>query len=196
LRFERSDRLDTVNCVYESASGLTLRTANCRRISAGAGEGRAVDGREGGVFEVGAVDGGEAHQAQEVEGAAETEDVFAGELKVSAEGFENIVLDGVLDFEADGGVAAEVAELFLDFLEDVVGFLVVDVEVAVAGDAEGAGVAEAVAGEEGGGAKFYDVTEEDVALRPGVGGAEAHESREDAGHGKDGDEGSTAKSKT
>ena len=43
-------------------------------------------------------------------------------------------VDAVLDLEAHGGAAAEVAELVLDFLEEVLGLFLVDVEVAVARD--------------------------------------------------------------
>ena len=110
-------------------------------------EGRAVDGDEGGELEVGALDLDEALDAQEVEGAFEAEDVLAGEVEVVAEGVVNGVGDALFDFEADGGAAAQVAQLGLDGFEEVFGFFLVDVEVAVAGDSEGVGAGQPVAGE-------------------------------------------------
>jgi len=56
---------------------------------------------------------------------------------VLAECGEKSGVDAFLYLEAHGGTAAEVAQLFLDFLEEVFGFFLVDVEVAIAGDAEG-----------------------------------------------------------
>jgi len=152
-------------------------------------ERRAVDGGEGGELEVGALDVDEALDAQEVERAFEPEDVFAGEVEVVAEGVVNGVGDALFDFEADGGAAAEVAQLGLDGLEEVFGFFLVDVEVAVAGDAEGVGAGQPVAGEELAGAQLDDLGQENETLDlAGLVGIEAHEAREDARDGEDGDE--------
>lgn len=155
----------------------------------GVAKGGGVDGGEGEVFKVGAIEVAEAHEAEKIDGAVEAEDVFLGEVEVFAEGGEEDFADVAFDFEADGGTAAEVAEFFLDFFEEVFGFFLVDVEVAVAGDAEGVGADDAVAGEEGVGAAFDDVAEEDEALATAVaGGVEADETGEDTGDGEDDDE--------
>ena len=65
-----------------------------------------------------------------------------------AEVFENAVVDVGLDFETHGGSPAKITQLFFNFLEEVFCFFLIDVEVAVAGDAERIGSKYFVAGKE------------------------------------------------
>ena len=101
---------------------------------------RGGTGGEGRVLQVGPVDRAEqAHQAEQVDRSVDLENVFLGELDVVEEDLEEGIVDPLLNLEADGRTPAQIAQLLLDRLEQVLGFLLVDIEVAVAGDAEGFG---------------------------------------------------------
>jgi hypothetical protein len=151
-------------------------------------EARDVGGGERRVFEVRAIDDVvETHQTQEVDGRRNAEGEFARELEVSAEKSEEVFVDAVLDLEADGGAAAEIAELFLDFFEEVFGFLLVDVEVAVACDAKGVRAVDPVSGKQRHGEALDDFAEENVAVGAVGVGIELDDAREDSRDGKDDD---------
>ena len=145
------------------------------------GEGRILQG--GSVDEI--VD---AHQAQQIQRPVDTENVLAGQAEVVGEAVEGELVHAILDFQAHGGAAAQVAQLVLDALEEIFGLLLVDVEVAVAGDAEGEGAVDTVAGEELVGAELDDFAEEDEPFRAAGRGGDLHHAREDPGHGQDGEE--------
>src|SRR6478609_7191640 len=77
------------------------------------------------------------------------------------------------------GAAAEIAQLLLDPLEQVFCLLVVDVEIAVAGDPEGVGAVDPVAGEKRAGPELHDFAEKHEGLRPGLFGCDLNQARQD-----------------
>ena len=149
-------------------------------------QGRQFGGGERRVFEIGAV--GQlvkAHQPEQVEGPLQPEGVVVGEIEITAEDVEEFLGDTGFDLEPDGGAAAEIAQLLLDFFEQVVGFLVVDVEIAVARHAKRMGTVDRVAGEKRVGAKLDDFAEKNVALRALGTGLDLDDARENPRHGED-----------
>lgn len=70
------------------------------------------------------------------------------QTEVIAECVEDRVLHALLDLQTHGRAAPEVAQFLLDLLEQVLRFLLVDVEIAVAGDPEGPRAVQSVAGKE------------------------------------------------
>ena len=150
----------------------------------GGAKGGDVDGVKRGEFEVGAVDLAQAHEAKEIDGAGEAKNVFVGQGQVVAQSLENDVVHAVLDLKPNSSAAADVAQLLLDFLEQVFRLLLVDVEIAVARDAKGVSAADAVAGEEAAGAELDDFAEENVAAVLGACRIDTYEAREDAGDGE------------
>ena len=141
------------------------------------------------VFQVGPVQQViEAHQPHEVEGTPQPEDVFVGEAEMIAQRGEDPVVHPLLDLQAHGGAAAEVAQLLLDFFQQVFRLLLVDVEVAVARDPEGMRPVDAIAGKELAGAKLDDLAEENVALRAVPGGLDVDQPGQHARDGQDGHE--------
>jgi hypothetical protein len=95
--------------------------------------------------------------------ALDVEDVLALQPDVVQQAVQQLVLYAVLDLKADGVAAAALVELFLDRLQQVLDFFLVDVEVAVARDAEGVGAHDLVAREEAPGEELDHVAQEDVA---------------------------------
>jgi len=89
----------------------------------------------------------ETHQAEQVERPLQPDRLLLAEREVPAQLRAQRRIHAFLDFEPHGRAAPQVAQLFLDLLEQVLRLLVVDVEVAVARDAERVGVAHDVAGE-------------------------------------------------
>jgi len=104
-------------------------------------------------------------EAEEIDRAVDAVDVVLRNGEVLAQNFEKIGVHAVFDLKAHGGTAAEVAELVFDFLQQIFGFLLVDVEIAVSGDAESMGGVEPVAGEELTGAEFDDFAEKNGVAR-------------------------------
>src|SRR5581483_6732200 len=147
-------------------------------------QGRDVNRGERGVLQIGPVDVIKAEQPHEVEGPVEAKNVFMGETEVVAQRIKNDVVHPVFDLQTDGGAAAEVAQLFLDFLEKVLRLLLVDVEIAVARDPEGMRAVHDVAGEKHAGAELDDLAEKHVALRAAFRRLDLDEARENARHGQ------------
>ena len=146
-------------------------------------------GREGREFQVGAVNEVvEAHQPHEIERARQAEDVFVGKAEMIAKRREGPVVHAPLNFEAHRGAATKVPQLLLDLLEQVLRLFLVDVEIAVPGDAEGVRAVNAIAGKELAGAKLDDLAKKDVPLRPVPGGLDPNQPRQDARHRQDGHE--------
>ena len=163
---------------------------NAQRIenARGLGERRRVDRGERSELQVGAFNVGEGLKAEEIDRAVDAVDVVFRDGEILAEQFEKIGVHAVFDFKAHGGSAAEIAEFVFDFLQQIFGFLFVDVEIAVAGDAESMGGVEPVAGEELAGANFDDLAEENgMARAAGLGRGNLHEAGQDARHGQNRD---------
>ena len=148
-------------------------------------KGGNVDRDERRVLEVRPVDVRQALKPQQVDRPVQLVHVFLRKAQVLAEFAEDRLIDALLDFKADRGAAPQVAQLFLDLLQEVLGLLLVDVQVAVARDAEGMGPDELVAGEELSRAELDDVAQEDRALRARLGRGNRDQPREDPRHGQD-----------
>ena len=138
------------------------------------------DGGEAFVFEVRAVEfGGDGHEPHEVERPIDAVDVLFFEVEDFAEAADEFFGD-VLHFEADGVAAVELAEFVFDGAQEVAGFFLVDVEVAVARDAEHVGAMDFDAVEEAADMGLHEVAEEDEVLAVAVFFGEGQEAREDA----------------
>ena len=90
----------------------------------------------------------------------------------------------LLDLQPDRGAAPQVAQLVLDLLEEVLGLLLVDVEIAVSRDPERMRALQAVSREELARAQLDDVAQEYRPVGTGFRRADRHEPREDARHGE------------
>ena len=108
-------------------------------------------------------------------------------LRADAQGFAPIEYTALpvavgqelaLDLEADGLAAAAVAQLVFDRLEEVGGFLLVDIELAVSGDADDPAALDLCAGEKCGQVFGDDLAEEQVAAGVVLAG-QFDETRED-----------------
>ncbi len=153
-------------------------------LTADGGEEIALVAERGGAggdvrfeFEFGAVElGNDGEEADEIDRAIDLVEIFAFEF----EDFEEAVGDADraigLDFQADRVAAVAVAQFGFDAAEEVFGFFLVDVEVAVAGDAELVSSAEFHAMEE-----CTDVMLDDVADPDKFGGVPGARDGDDAG---------------
>ena len=95
-------------------------------------------GREGRELEVGALDVAiEEHQAREVDRAVVAEDLVFIEFEVDAEAFDDLGVGAGFDFETHGIAFAAVVELDANGFKQRARFFFFEVEVGVAGDAEG-----------------------------------------------------------
>ena len=88
------------------------------------------------ILEVRAVEAVELPEEDETDRAALSVHVVGMQIELAHEQLEHLVAHRVGDLEADGPVEAAAAKLHLDGFEQVVGFLFLDGEVGVAGDAE------------------------------------------------------------
>ena len=89
------------------------------------------------VLQVGPVQAHERPQPAEVEGTGEDVDVVVVEVQLSLQQVTDLVGDRRLQLQADGLAEAAAAQLDLDRGQQVVGLLVLQGQVRVAGDPEG-----------------------------------------------------------
>ena len=92
------------------------------------------------VTQVGTVDGeGQRHQPREIDRTVVAVKIAMGQV----EDLQKPVGDGIrailLDFETDGSSTIHMAQLLLDGMEQILRLLLVDIEIAVARDAEQVG---------------------------------------------------------
>jgi hypothetical protein len=107
----------------------------------------------------------EAHEAREVDGRRGAEDLPGLELEVDAEAFGDFFGGEGVDLHADGVAFAAVVQLLGDGLEQGARLFLLHVEIAVAGDAEGGAIEDAVAAEHGVDVGFDELFEkQEVAL--------------------------------
>ena len=95
-----------------------------------------------------AVEVGDVVEAGEVERAGELEDLVAGDVELAHEQLEHGGADGLLDLEPDGRAEAAAQQLLLERSEEVLGVVLLDLDVLVAGDAEAVDLEHLHAGEE------------------------------------------------
>ncbi len=124
-----------------------------------------------GEFEVGPIDDAvEVGDAGEVDLAVGAEDLPAVEVEVDAEELEHALVGAGFDFEPDDVALAAVVQLFADGLEQRAGLFFLQVEIAVASDAEGCAADDGVAGEEALGVGFDEFLQgEDADIAVGCG---------------------------
>ena len=135
----------------------------------------AVGGRhERGVLQVLAAEVGDPVQPGEVEGPGETEDLLGVDPELGDEQVEDPLVDGLLDLQAHGRAEAAAQQLLLQGLEQVLGVVLLDLQVLVAGDPEGVGVEHLHAREQS-----LEVLADDVLQRDEPLVAERHEALED-----------------
>ena len=114
----------------------------------GRGEVRVRAREELGELEVGAVDVGDGEEAAQVERRRQAVDLAVADLKLAGEHVEDLGVDVLLDLEPDRRTEAAPGQLLLERREEVLGVVLLDLEVLVAGDAEGEVLLDEHAGEE------------------------------------------------
>ena len=88
-------------------------------------------------LEVAAIDVGDGEQAPQVERRRQPVDLAVADLQLAAEHVEDLGVDLVLDLEADRRPEPATRQLLLQCGQEVLGVVLLDLEVLVAGDAEG-----------------------------------------------------------
>ena len=91
---------------------------------------------------------GEVEQPAEVERRREAVDLLLGDVELAHEQAQRHVVHVVGDLEADGRAEAAPEELLLERLDEVLGLVLLDLDVLVAGDAEHVVLEDLHAGEE------------------------------------------------
>ena len=149
LRHEGLDRRgERVVGVVDQHVALSEHGEELVRIVRGRGEtGRRHRGPGLGV-EVGAVERVHAPQPAQVERCADAEDAVAADFELGGEEVDELVAHAGLDLEAQRLAEAAPAELHFDRDEEVVGLVLFERQVGVAGDPEGVVVADGHAREE------------------------------------------------
>jgi len=115
--------------------------ADCLKAAPG-GLKRGWEGRgEEGIVEVGEAAAwlGKSEELSQIDGSRDTINVFVRELEMTEEvgfDFDRAIL---CEFETNGSSSISLLEFFLDRQEQVVGFFLVDIELAVSGDSGGPG---------------------------------------------------------
>ena len=122
---------------------------------------------EVGVLQLGALHVVHREQPAQVDRRCVCEHVVVGQLQLVADQFERLGGDVVLDLEAHRLAEASATQLHLDRGEQVVGLLVLDGEVRVAGDPEAHAVEHLHAGEQLGEVHRDDLLERHEALAVG-----------------------------
>ena len=117
-------------------------------------------GQEGGVLQVVARQVGDRVQAGEVERAGQRDDLVAADAELGDQQVEHLRVDRLLDLEPHGRAEAATQQLLLERLEEVLGVVLLDLEVLVAGDPEGVRAEHLHAGEE-----LLEVLADDVLER-------------------------------
>ena len=90
------------------------------------------------ILQFGAIEGVQLEQAREVEQPAMHRDVAGPDVELARQQVEHLVADALLHLEAHGSAEPATAQFHLDLGEQVVGLLLLEGEVGVAGDAEAA----------------------------------------------------------
>ncbi len=140
-------------------------------------------GGEGGELEVGAAHVAvEEHETREVDGAFAAQDLVLFQLKVDAEALDDLGIGGGFDFQADGVALAAIVELDADGFQQGAGLFLLEVEVGVAGDAEGGVAQDLVAAVHAAEVLGDEVLEQQV-IEFAVGRGQADEAGQRAGDG-------------
>ncbi len=98
--------------------------------------------------EVGAIERVHAPQPAQVERRGDAEDALAADLELGGQQLDDVVVHVGFDLEAQGLAEAASSELHFDGDEEVVGLVLLEGQVGVAGDPEGVVVPDRHAGEE------------------------------------------------
>jgi hypothetical protein len=134
------------------------------------GEGRRKVRGESGIAKRGVATAGfgEGEELGEVDGADDAIDVLGTQLEATEKIVFNLHRAVFGDFQTDGGAPVPFLQLLLDGEEKVLGLLLVDIELTVAGDADGPGPVDFHAGEDLGDKVPDEFREEDkFPVRPG-----------------------------
>ncbi len=132
---------------------------------------------ERGVLQVLARQVGDAVQAGEVEWPRQLEDLVGGDAELGDEQVEHLGVDRLLDLEPDRRPELAAQQLLLEGLEEVLGVVLLHLEVLVAGDPERVGGDDLHAREEP-----LQVLADDVLERHEALVAQRHEALEDRWH--------------
>ncbi|OPZ52057.1 MAG: hypothetical protein BWY91_02474 [bacterium ADurb.BinA028] len=114
----------------------------------GRGQVRVGHGDERRVLELGPVEVTEEEQAAQVQRGGEAVGLGLGDTQLAGEQVQNAVGDGVLDLEPHRRAEAASGQLLLQRREEVLGVVLFDLEVFVAGHPEGVVLAHLHAGEQ------------------------------------------------
>ncbi len=128
--------------------------------------------------------GVEVHQAREVDRAVGGEDLRGVELEVDAQPLGDVRVGAGLDLQAHGVALAAVVQLGAHALQHGARLFLLQVEVAVAGDAEGRAGEHGVAAEHGLSLRLDEVMEKDEAMFAG-GRGQCDQARQRTRHGDD-----------
>ena len=132
-----------------------------------------------GVVQLGPVESGEVEEPAEVERSREAEDLLFGHVELTHQEAERHVVHVVGDLEPDGRTEPAPQELLLERLDEVLGLVLLDLDVFVAGDAEHVVLHDLHAGEEVAEVVRDEVFEGDVArVLDRLAGVDAHEARQ------------------
>ena len=149
-------------------------------------------GREALVAQLGTVDlHRERHEAGEIQRTVDPEDVLLLEVENVEQAREDMFRAVFFDLEPDRGASLNLAQFFLDRMEQVARFLLVHIEVAVPCDAEEVGTLHGDATEKRLHMILDNVAEENIVVAIRLRG-EWHEARQDAWRLHDGDVGAEA----
>ncbi|MDQ0991688.1 hypothetical protein QFZ74_002916 [Streptomyces sp. V3I7] len=140
------------------------------------GRGRRLDlgevavgaGDELRVLQLGTVYRGDAEEAGEVQGSRQRVHLGLADLQLTHQQVEHLAVDGLLDLEAHRRPEAAPHELLLQGLEQVLGVVLLDLEVLVAGEPEGVGLQHLHAREELLQVRGDDVLQRDVPAGRGL----------------------------
>ena len=132
------------------------------------------------------IDRGQRREVKEIERAVGDINVLFFQLENIEQSALHVGRAAMLDFEADGVAARTFAQFVLNGAQEIFRFLLVDIEIAVAGDAEAIDLLDFEARKE-----IVDVIldqglDEDVVPLVGLGVGDAHQPRQDARNGDDG----------
>ncbi len=136
----------------------------------GGGEVGVGPGDEGGVVQVGPVDVGDLVETAQVERGGEAVDLVLGDPELAGEQLHDVVVEVLLDLQAHRRAEAASGQLPLEGGEQVLGVVLLDLEVLVAGDPEGVVLVDLHAREELVEVGGDDVLERDEAGLEEVGG--------------------------